>query len=203
MPLANTLNQTTNNVIAMRRKNPAITAKYQLATNYEAVKSEVIKFNRKRLGLSEVAPIPFLEKPSQSASAVAGAAVAEIKHIKRAAQGTAVVIDWLGAGGEPVAQELAEKRASICVACPKNQDGAWYTTAPAELIRKAVSSWQTMKGKSFAFETAQGDKLKSCSVCACLMRLKVFVGLDHILAKTPKEILTELPDPCWIKRKDA
>jgi len=202
-PIASTFSQTVDLIIAHRRKNTAVTAKFKLATNRAAVETELEKYTRKRLGLPETAaPLPFPESRSQSASAVAGAAVAEIKHIKRAAQGTAVVIDWLGSGGEPVAQELAEKRAAVCVACPNNQTGDWYVTAPAELLRKAVSSWQSMKGKTFAFETAQGDKLKSCQVCRCLMRLKVFVGLDHILAKTKPEVMEELHPNCWIVKKD-
>jgi hypothetical protein len=114
-----------------------------------------------------------------------------------------VVIDWLGSGGIPVAQELAEKRAETCVNCPQNQPGDWYVTAPAELLKKTVEAWKSLTGKTdFKFETAQGDKLKSCLVCRCLMGLKVFVGLEHILSKTKPEVMAELPQNCWVVRKD-
>jgi len=41
-PIASTLSQTVQLIIAMRKKNPAITAKFKLATNPEAVKAEVL-----------------------------------------------------------------------------------------------------------------------------------------------------------------
>lgn len=208
-PISSTLSQTVQLIVQMRKKNPAITAKFQLATNPEAVKTEVLRFNRKRLGLPvEGTPLPFRVPPSnQSARAavVAGAGKTDaMSGLKRAAQGTGVVLSWLGSGAVPVAQELAEKRAATCVACPMNQPGDWYTTAPAEILKKSVEAWKTMTGKTdFKFENSQGDKLKSCHVCRCLLPLKIFVPLDHIISKTPAEVMGELPGNCWIKTKDA
>lgn len=203
-PIGSTFSQTVALIIAMRKKNPAITAKHNLATNTEAVESELEKYTRKRLGLPEVSQVPFSESRSQSAQgAVAVAAGGSLAGLKRAASGTAVVIDWLGAGGIPVAQELAEKRAATCVACTYNQPGDWYVTAPAELLKKSVETWKSVTGKTdVKFETVQGDKLKSCQVCRCLMALKVFVGLDHILSKTKPDVMAELPEWCWVKNHD-
>jgi hypothetical protein len=199
-PIANTLNQTVLEVVKARKANPAITAKFQLSTNPEAVKAEVIRFNRKRLGLNpDGTPPPFQESRSNSLSVAVGVAA---ENLKRAAQGTAVGLDWLGAGGIPVAQELAEKRAAICVACARHVPGDWYVTAPAELIAKAIEAWKSLTGKAFKFETAQGDNLKSCDVCKCVQRLKVFVPLEHILAKTKPAVMAEFPAACWIARRD-
>lgn len=206
-PIASTLNQTAMLVIAMRKKNPAITAKFKLATNLEAVKSEVVRFNRKLNGLPEEAtPLPFLAPHRYQSGSSAGAVGDKggIANLKRAAQGAAVVLDWLGSGAQPVDQALAEKRAAICVACPKNVPGAWYTEGPAKLIKEAVESWKKVTGKTdFEFKTDQGDKLKSCSACKCLLPLKVHVGLNHILVKTKPEVMEELDAKCWIKNMDA
>lgn len=181
-----------------RLANPAITSKNALSTDPEEIGNELEKYTRQRLGIPQVAPTFF----SQASSRLPARVVAAAAHVRRAAQGTAVVVDWIQAGGDPVAQDLAEKRAEVCVACPKNVAGAWYTEAPATLIKEAIKGWQTLKGSSFAFETRQGDRLKSCDVCKCLMRLKVFCPLDHILAKTKPEIMRELPPNCWIVTKD-
>jgi hypothetical protein len=198
-PIANTLTQTTNNLVAMRKKNPAITAKFKLATNVEAAKAEVIKFNRKRLGLSEVAPVPFSEPHSQFGRVGVAVAVGDsIAGLKRAAQGTAVVIDWLRSGGAPVAQDLAEKRAKVCVACPQNQLGSWYTIAPAQLIKETLEARKDLK-----LATPFDDKLKSCNVCRCLMALKIWTPLEFILGKTKPEIMAEFPSNCWIAKRDA
>lgn len=186
-------------IIKHRHANPAITAKHKLATDYTVVADELERFTRLRLGIPLPAPPSFFR---QSSSHLSGRVVAAAANIKIAAQGTAVVLDWIQAGGDPVAQELAEKRAEICVRCPKNVGGAWYTEAPAELLREAIKGWQSLKGSNFAFETKQGDKLKSCDVCKCLMRIKAFCPLEHILSKTKPEIMGEFPAWCWIYKRD-
>jgi len=205
-PISSTLNQTGMLIIKMRKANAATTAKFKLATNPEAVKAEILKFNRKRLGLSEESvAAPFSGSRKSSASAAGGVAGAEgtIAGLKRAAQGTAVGLEWLGKGAKPVAQELADKRAATCVVCPKHTEGEWYVTAPAELVKKSIEAWKAMTGAAFEFKTSQGDNLKSCGVCKCLMTLKTFVPLEHILARTPPEIMQEFPSTCWIKNNDA
>lgn len=186
-------------IIKHRLANKAITAKHKLATDYTVVADELEKYTRLRLGIPLPAPPSFFR---QSSSHLSGRVVAAAAHIKTAAQGTAVVLDWIQSGGDPVAQELADKRAETCVACPKNVPGAWFTEAPAELLREAIKGWQSLKGSIFPFETKQGDKLKSCDVCKCLMRLKVFCPLDHILSRTKPEIMAAFPQNCWIYKRD-
>lgn len=207
-PISKTLNQVTMELIAVRKKNPVLTAKYKWPTNYEAAKSEVMKFNRKRLGLSmEATPQAFRVFPSNrsaKAAGVAGTSADAMSGLKRAAQGTAVGLEWLGKGAKTVSQELADKRAATCVACPRMVAGEWYVTAPAELIKKSIEAWKALTGNSeFKFETAQGDKLKSCDVCKCLMPLKCFVPLEHIIAKTPEDVMKEFPQTCWVANRDA
>lgn len=198
-PIGSTFSQTVDLIIAMRRKNPAITAKFNLATNPEVVASELEKYNRKRLGLPEEAtPPPFLESHRRSSGAGAAAvAVDAMAGLKRAASGTAVIVDWLKSGGAPVAQELANKRAAICVTCPKNVAGSWFTTAPAELIKETLEARKDLK-----LETPSDAQLKSCDVCKCLMRLKVWTPLEFILKRTKPEVMAEFPARCWIARHE-
>ncbi len=109
-----------------------------------------------------------------------------------------MVLDWLTSGGAPVAQALANKRAAICVACPMNVQGDWFTVAPAELIKSTLEGRKDLK-----LETPSDAFLKSCNVCKCLMRLKVWVPLDFITKNTKPEIMAEFPGNCWIARRDA
>lgn len=183
-----------------RLANPAISTKHQLSTDPVAIERELIAFQQARGALPPDQQAASFFARSSSLPARVSQAAAEIKI---AAQGAGVVLDWIQSGGNPVSQELAEKRAKICVACPKNTDGAWYVTAPAELLKSAIKAWQELKGSDFAFETKQGDNLKSCDVCKCLMRLKVFTPLKHILDKSKPEILAAFPkENCWIARRD-
>lgn len=207
-PIASSFDQTVVLIQKHRKANPAITTKSRLATNPEAIAFELETFTRKRLGIPEGAPSPFPGSPSMSPSAGAVVAGAGDRHsaawgIKRAAQGTAVPVDWLASGGNPVPQELAEKRAAVCAACPKNESPEWYSQAGGQVIEAGVKAWQALKGKTVTFETSQGDKLKSCGVCKCLLRVKVFVPLEHIVQHTKPEVLAEFPPECWIAKKDA
>jgi hypothetical protein len=191
-----------------RLANPAITAKFNLKTDPTAVEDELEAFTRARLGIPLVAPSFFQQSSSRLSPRVFAAAA----DIKRAAQGTAVVLDWLTSGGAPVAKDLAEKRAGICTGgdnwvddkgvkqtrCRKNVEGSWYTVAPAELIRSTLSARSDLK-----LETSRDGALKSCDVCKCLMRLKVWTPLDFILGKTKPEIVAEFPAHCWIKNHDG
>ena len=183
-----------NAIVKHRNQNKAIAVKYSLSTNPVDVKVELKKFNRARLGIPEPKPSFFQPSSSQTPSRVVAAA----GNIKRAAKGTAVVLDWLTSGGAPAAQALADKRAAICVACPQNVEGSWYTVAPAELIRETLSSRSDLK-----LATPHDSVLKSCDVCKCLMRLKVWCPLGHILKGTGDDVMAEFPANCWIKKRDT
>lgn len=181
-------------IIQHRRQNPAITAKHNLSTDKTVVEAELEKYTRLRLGIPEPTTSFFRQARSRLASSGVVDAAA---GIKRAAQGTAVVLDWLTSGGNPVAQELANKRAGICALCTKNVEGSWYTVAPAELIKDTLESRKDLK-----LETPHDDKLKSCGVCLCLMRLKVWCPLHHIVKQTKPDVMAEFPSNCWIAKRD-
>lgn len=181
-------------IIKHRLSNKAVTTKYQLATDRSGVEQELMKYTRARLGIPDPAAPSFFHVAS---SRLPSRVVAAAADIRKAAQGTAVVLDWLTSGGAPVAQELAEKRAAICVQCPKNVPGSWYTVAPAELIRETLSARSDLK-----LATKSDEKLESCDVCKCLMRLKVWTPLEFILNKTKPEILKDFPQNCWIAKRD-
>jgi hypothetical protein len=194
-PVSVTFNQAVEMIIRHRKANPAITAKHNLAMTFDAVANELESYTRIRLNIP-MPPKTFPSNPTishPSAHGFGGVAA----DIKRAAQGTSVVLDWLLSGGAPVEQELAEKRASVCVQCPRNVAGSWYTVAPAELIRSTLSERSDLK-----LETPYDDKLQSCDVCKCLMRLKVWTPLQFILDRTHPTIMAEFPKHCWIPKHD-
>jgi len=189
-PVSSTFSQTVDLIIRHRLANKAITLKHKLSTDPNAVGDELEAFTRKRLNLP-AAPNPKFP-PRLPLSHVAEAAA----DIKTAAQGTAVVMDWLSSGAPAVAQELANKRAEVCVKCVKNVPGSWYTVGPAELIRATLSL------REDKLETPHDNALQSCDVCKCLMRLKVWVPLDHIVKSSKPEILAAFPKWCWIAKRD-
>jgi hypothetical protein len=186
--------QVVTEIVRHRLKNPAIAAKHKLSTDPAVVSDELMRFNRLRLGIPEPqAPQSFFQPSHSLPERVVAAAV----EIRTAAHGAAAIIDFWNSKEPPVEKALAEKRASICAACPQNAPGSWFVEAPSEIIRQALASRGDLK-----LETAFDDKLQSCQVCKCLMKLKVWIGLDFILSKTKPEVMSEFPAHCWIARKD-
>lgn len=197
-PVSSTFSQTVELIIAHRKHNPAVTAKHKLATNREAVGTELERYTRKRLGLPEASSLgPFWESPSPFGLGGKDVAGDSLSGLKRAAQGSAIPIDWLRSGGMPVARELANKRAAICLECPKHEKGEWYTIAAGELIKATIEARSDIK-----LETDYDDQLQSCGVCSCLLRAKVHCPLDIIVSKTKPAILAAFPSNCWVAKRD-
>ena len=179
-----------------RLANPAITAKHQLSTDPAVIERELIQFQQLRGALPpEQQPAGFFAPARSSLPARVVAAAGEIRT---AAQGAGVLLDWLTSGGAPVAQELANKRAAICVGCPKNVEGSWFLTTAAEVIKSTLEA-----RKDLTLVTPSDAALKSCDVCKCINRLKVWCPLSHILAKSKAEILAAFPPQCWVANRDT
>lgn len=191
-PVSKTLDEVTDEVIRLRQKNPAITAQHSLATDFDTVKAEVYEFNRLRLGAPPSSPPKFMPQHPMAAGGVVG-------HAGRTVAGLKLMAQWLGAGLKPVPKELAEKRASICVECPKNQKGDLWQRLDAIAARDLRALIE--KKNQMALKTSYDDKLQTCVLCDCWNQLKVHVPLQHILKNTPDEVTSTLPNACWIIRE--
>lgn len=180
-------------IVKHRLANRAITVKNNLSTDPVVVGDELERYTRLRLGIPLEAPPSFFRKSSSLSSKVVAAAA----DIKKAAEGAAVPIDWFRSGGMPVSKVLSEKRAAICVACPKNVSANWFVQAGAAVVKEVIEFRNDV-----SLKTTQDDKLKSCEVCGCIMRLKVHTPLEIIVRNTKPEMLQKFPDNCWIPRGD-
>jgi hypothetical protein len=91
-----------------------------------------------------------------------------------------------------VDQEEANQRAAICVNCPLNS--AVSGCVPCSGIGSAI---QTLIGNK---NTPADHLLKTCGVCGCVNKVKVWVKRDT-LAKLPSVISNQekYPDGCWQK----
>lgn len=116
--------------------------------------------------------------------------------VKRTASGVKLVVDWLGSGLRPVASELAEKRAKVCVACPQNVKPNWLQTldaAAAAQVKKLIEIKNDLK-----LSTSSDAELKTCTFCDCYLPLKVWANIDHILNNLSPEVKSRLHPKCWI-----
>lgn len=97
------------------------------------------------------------------------------------------VINWKKSGGEFVDQDEAESRASICASCPNNVVIKGCTGCNG-LGALAVNKIRKDK------RTRQDDKLNSCKICACMMKVKVHLPLEIMNSNG----LEEFPSHCWM-----
>jgi hypothetical protein len=100
---------------------------------------------------------------------------------------------WLGAGGQPVADDLAQHRADVCIKCPMNQWtllGTVLNRPVATLVKQQIALKHAQKLK-----VENQDKLYACQACQCVLDLKVWVPIEFIKETTPT---TELHPDCWI-----
>lgn len=94
---------------------------------------------------------------------------------------------WMASGGSYVDNSEAERRASICAACPKNQviEGC---TACANLPGLIAS---TLGRRA----TSRDAVLHGCAVCSCSNKAQVHIPLD-ILKKGVTDDMA-FPSHCW------
>ncbi len=199
-PIEGSFNAVVNEIIQIRRANPYLTEKFGWRTDVAGVEHELEAYTVARClahGWTDwvIMDDAFTEAPPEKKTPKwAGAAVGSVKRV---AAGIAILLDWLGDGAKPVDPPLAEKRAGVCVACPKNDlKGDWksYFTAPvAEKIRVQLEMKSDLR-----LRTSQDSKLGICTACDCPLPLKLHAPLSHILAHTSADTKKRLDKGCWI-----
>lgn len=102
--------------------------------------------------------------------------------------GIAVVHNLFYGEDNMVPQETAEKRAAICVICPKN---VFPDKGPFLKYCDKIADAST-----FGRTTSLDEKLGNCAACSCVLKAKVHFGGKF---KLTSEELSEMPDFCWQK----
>jgi len=124
---------------------------------------------------------------NQGYQAVARAAA----RVRNTAQGVRILSEWLGDGGAPVDQSLAQQRLNTCLHCLHNKP-----TNPNS-IEKAVGE-VIIEQEELRHDMAmilQGESnAGTCEVCGCYLKLKVWVPLSYLGDR-------KMPDICWISQE--
>lgn len=116
---------------------------------------------------------------------------AAVARMRQTAAGAAALAGWIGEGAHPVDPELAEKRASICSACPQNVRRKKVENKIAEGIRIGEEA-----RNSLILRTSHDHELKVCQSCGCYLPLKVWVPLKN-------QTEANFPDNCWVVKEKA
>ena len=120
-----------------------------------------------------------------------------LHQLENYADGTRIIRDWLGSDGVAVDQATAQRRADICIACPRNKQGFLLTETIAQAIHEQIEA------KNHIGLRVNGEKkLLSCEVCSCVNRLQIWCPTEFLNKYSTQEHRdSEYPEQCW-KRKN-
>ena len=199
-------NDVVQQIIEHRKANP----RFNLATDVVAVERELEQYTEARLrsqfgeGANEYlinsgSPPPSFTPPRLRRHQ-AGAVAVGVAKAQRISAGIGLMIDWLGDGLKPADQERANHRATICSTCQFNQRVGVIQRATIGTVADGVH--QLMEEKAaMKLETPEDSRLFTCSLCDCVLSLKVWTPTEHVKKHTDEKLFVLLPDHCWVKKE--
>lgn len=206
-PLQNTFDQQAQNISDMRKKNPAKSLPFDKATcaaDLEAYTEARLAKTYSRSGMQKFQVLTAAEQEAKKKVSNA------MPFVRSVLKGAAAVVgvdstaleEWLGAGGKPVSQETANSRASVCVGCKANKKAGWLeaVTIPAA---KALRGYLGLK-HGMNLKTLHDSDIGSCSVCDCVLELKVWAPIEHVRDNTTPETMEkhkEANADCWVVKE--
>jgi hypothetical protein len=194
-------NHVVEQTMRLRLANPFLAERHGWRTDLAGVEADVDAYNTARMiagGWTSFIVDDDGSTPPPAQKKTTNRFQSAVGSVKRVSAGVAVLVDWLGSGAKPVDHVLADKRASVCTTCPKN-DGGDFTKYFTQPIADKIRTQLEIRG-DLQLRTPHDEKLTVCSACSCPLKLKVWVGLDHILAHMSEEVKAQLDERCWIRK---
>lgn len=191
-PISTTFDSTVTLIIKARQKNPAMCIRHNLSTDPTTVGNELEAFTRLRLGIpSATPPAPLAILP-----ALGGVGVEDIKKI---AAGAAILIDWDKSGQPAVTSVLADSRALICLACPKNDVSKlenWRKVPVAGALQSRIARVTAMHLK-----TPSDQRLGLCEATFAPTAQLVHAPLAIVTGRFKNK--ASLDSKCWVLSERA
>lgn len=106
--------------------------------------------------------------------------------------GVKVLGSWMWTGFKKVDIEEANRRATICAACPLNQPSGGCSACAANAMREAVTQ---ILGRD---RTVAHDSLNVCHICGCSLKVAVWVPMELLLKHKPET--ADRPAWCWLSQ---
>jgi hypothetical protein len=196
---------TVNLIIEHRLANPRF--KGQWATDFETVANELELQTCRQLASKGMAEqfcndgggFSFREGPTPLPQWLGRRLRENVAAVKQYVSGLKVLMEWIGEGGDPVSQELADSRSEVCAACPMNRPGKladFFAEEASEQIKRQIAVKADMK-----LQSKREGELGVCSACLCPLGLKVWAPIEHVKKYLSKETEAKLDGGCWITKE--
>ena len=189
-------------VLKVVRANPELAAKKGWPTDQTGVENWVDFVNANICAVNGWKDY-IVGDPYQPPKTTAPGALQRLQDVAGAVRkinaGVKLLLEWEHSGEAPVANGIAEHRASICETCPQNGKGdltRWFTVPASEIIRSQLNRIHDLK-----LATSRDDKLGICQVCLCPLKLKIWCSQALVEKHLSEETKKELPSFCWVLGK--
>ena len=181
------------------QKNPALAQKHGWPTNREDQENWIDEREARRmvahswLNFVEIEGEVPVQKKTSSPGLFRSAANAAGK----AKTALAIYRDLFGPEGKVVAKEESERRAAVCVKCPKNDTAGGLAKY---FLKEAAHEIMAVAGmlKDMDVTTSQDAKLGVCQACDCPMIAKVHVSNEILKKNIKPDQIAKLDPSCWI-----
>lgn len=204
-PLGLTFDQVVAALIKHRIANP----RFDLSTEPEMVAKELDEYTCLRLGndpnyCSSPAFFPSGEELKKKRDSQfpfrgpdLGGVAAAAKQARNTVAGIGLYLEWFGQAG-PVAQEQANRRAEVCLGCPKHNTKLTILQRFNEIASKPIMQALGILN-DLELHTPSDDKLGVCEACDCPIRAKVWCPIGVITNHIRPEAKAALAENCWIR----
>lgn len=185
-------------IIAHRQANP----RFNLPTDKETVAIELENQMTERLrsipgGMdflmdSQPAPPGSFQKRLRVSRAGDGAVADRVKNV---VAGIGLWKSWFK-DQEPIAQELANKRAATCKGCQFNIKGNIFQRFTEASGKELLAIMGSLKERKLT--TPHDAELGVCDLCDCATSVKAWTPLNLALEHMRPEVKAKLPPHCWL-----
>jgi len=198
-PWSGSFSEIVRKELDFRSRNPALVEKNGWSLDPDDIAEDVDRYNSKRMLAAGYLNFIDLEgePDAQKKMTLTGMfrnAVNAAAHVKTA---LSIYRDLFGPEGKVVAKEEAERRGSVCVACPKNDTAGGLKKY---FVKEAARELMLVAGmlKDMDVTTSLDDKLGVCQACECPLRAKIFIRNDVLKKNTKADQIAKLDPNCWI-----
>ena len=216
-PMVDTFDSTVTRIIQHRQANHG----YQLPTDVKSVGEDLMDQVARRIietcpehiekwvvamdddakkkFQGSLAPLPgvLLGAVAGRASRARSALERILARVRGIHRGATTLAEWIGNGAIPVSPVVADRRATICSGCPKNEPAEGFADLIVGKVADSIAD-QTIVKNALGLTTIKEDRLGVCEACWCPLRLKVWVPLDQILKHTDKDTIERFHPACWV-----
>lgn len=198
-PFSGSFSEAVRFLHSFRSKNPALVEKNGWSLDIAQIEADVDLYNSQRMVAAGYLNFVELEGevPGEKKKSLAVSFRSVRNAVAKAKTAAAIYSDLFGPDGKVVAKEEAERRAAICVECPRHDTtGGLAKYLVKEAAAEIMAVFGILKNKDVT--TSLDDKLGVCEICECPMRAKVHVSNEILKKHIKPDQIAKLHEKCWI-----